>query len=84
VTCRLAGQDIPLVTPEDLFVLKVLWFRPKDVADLLVLAALGARLDGDYIRRTLAGLLPADDPRHAEVQRLLAGGASGSSAPGTP
>lgn len=70
----LEGVAVPLVTPEDLFVLKALWSRPKDVADLQVLAALGDRLDGDYIRRTLGGLLPPDDPRHAEVERLLRSG----------
>ena len=73
---RLEGVDVPLVTPEDLFVLKTLWSRPKDVADLQVLAALGDRLDSAYIRQTLDGLLPPDDPRHAEVGRLLAGGSA--------
>jgi hypothetical protein len=72
VRSKLEGQDVPLVTAEDLFVLKSLWWRPKDVADLLVLAALRDRLDADYVRRTLEGLLPPDDPRHAEVAKLIA------------
>lgn len=71
---RVGGTEVPLVTAEDLFVMKVLWHRAKDEADLHVLSALPDRLDGDYIRRTLAGLLPPDDPRHAEVERLLGAG----------
>jgi hypothetical protein len=66
-----AGRAVPLVTLEDLFVLKTLWRREKDLADMRVLAALGDRLDGAYVRRTLEGLLPPDDPRHAEVERML-------------
>ena len=68
---EVAGTIVPLVTAEDLFVMKVLWHRPKDVADLLVLAALGSRLDGAYIRTTLAALVPPGDPRYDEVERLL-------------
>lgn len=70
---EVGGRTVPLVLREDLFVIKVLWHREKDVGDLRVLAALGAQLDREYIRRTLEGLLPPDDPRHAEVERLLAG-----------
>jgi predicted nucleotidyltransferase len=68
---EIGGVAVPLVTAEDLFVMKVLWHRAKDEADLLVLNALPDRLDGAYVRATLAGLLPTDDPRHAEVERLL-------------
>ena len=71
---ELAGVDVPLVTAEDLFVMKVLWRRPKDLADLYVLSALPSRLDETYIRATLAGLLPPDDPRHAESDDILRGG----------
>jgi len=71
---EIAGVKAPLVTLEDLFVIKVLWHREKDVWDLRVLAAMGDRLDGAYIRKTLDGLLPPDDPRHAEVEALLATG----------
>ena len=52
---------------------KVLWSRPKDVADLLVLSALPDRLDAPYIRRTLEGLIAPGDSRHLEVERLLGG-----------
>jgi hypothetical protein len=68
---EVAGKTVPIVAVEDLFVIKVLWHRPKDEADLLVLGAMRARLDVAYIRRTLASLIPPDDPRHAEVDRLL-------------
>jgi hypothetical protein len=69
----MAGAEVPVATAEDLFVVKTLWFRPKDVADLHVLAALGDRLDRKYVRDKLRGLLPREDPRHAEVERILAG-----------
>jgi hypothetical protein len=72
VRAGLAGREVPFVTPEDLVVLKALWYRDKDVPDLAVLAELGPRLDAEYIRRTLDGLLPADDPRHAKIAALLA------------
>ena len=72
----LEGHDVPFVTAEDLFVLKALWWRPKDRLDLDVLAE-GTRgtLDADYVRRTLASLLPETDARHAEVARILSGDA---------
>lgn len=70
VRLPLEGREVPFVTAEDLFVLKTLWSRPKDLLDLDVLAE-GTRdaLDVAYVRRTLHSLLPPDDPRHAEVER---------------
>jgi len=52
-------------------VLKTLWWRAKDVADLQALAALSESLDRGYVLRTVAALLPGADPRHAELARLL-------------
>ena len=69
---EIAGHVVPLVMAEDLFVIKALWHRPKDVADLQVLARMEA-LDGAYIRETLDSLVPAGDPVHEEVGRLLGG-----------
>ena len=70
---QMAGIEVPVATAEDLFVVKTLWFRPKDVADLEVLAAIGDRFDRTYVRAKLRELLPLDDPRHAQVERILAG-----------
>jgi hypothetical protein len=70
---EVAGTMVPLVTAEDLFVLKALWHRPKDVADLTVLANKEG-LDAAYVRATLASLVPPGDPVHEEVARLLHGG----------
>ena len=72
VRMPMSGSQVPVATAEDLFVLKALWFRPKDVADLHVLATIGDRLDRNYVRKKLRELLPADDPRVAEVDRILA------------
>jgi len=69
----MAGAEVLVATAEDLFVVKTLWFRPKDVADLHVLAAIGDRFDRAYVRARLRGILPPDDPRHAQVERILAG-----------
>jgi hypothetical protein len=72
VRLPLLGRQVPFVTAEDLFVLKVLWMREKDALDLKVLAEdTRGTLDAEYVRRTVASLLPPDDPRHAEVERLL-------------
>ena len=67
------GTVVPFVSPEDLVVLKMLWLRDKDRADVrALLAARGGRLDAEFVRRTLRDLVPASDPRHAELERLLA------------
>ncbi len=74
------GVKVPFVSLEDLIVLKMLWRRPKDIADIhALIAAGGADLDADYVRSTLASILPADDPRHAELAGwiLKFGGAAG-------
>jgi hypothetical protein len=68
---ELPGGSAPFVTVEDLLVLKTLWRRAKDVPDLHALIASAEELDEEYVRETLFGLLPADDPRHAEIESLL-------------
>ncbi|MFY9344527.1 MAG: hypothetical protein WAT39_18690 [Planctomycetota bacterium] len=68
----LRGRQVPFVSIADLIVLKMLWHRVKDVADIHgLLAQPGATSDGDFIRRTLRSLIPASDPRHAEIESLL-------------
>ena len=65
------GGRIPLVSVEDLVVLKTLWHRAKDVPDVHALIATTKELDRAYIQETLSTILPDHDPRHAEIKDLL-------------
>jgi hypothetical protein len=66
------GVKVPFVSIEDLIVLKMLWRRSKDVADVHgLIAAAGGSLDADYVQSTLATILPPEDPRHAELAGWL-------------
>ncbi len=66
------GTSVPFVSLEDLLILKMLWRRAKDLADVHALAALAAgRVDPAYIASTLRSILPTDDPRVAEVLGIL-------------
>jgi hypothetical protein len=67
---EIAGRIVPLVRAEDLFVIKAVWHRPKDVADMHALSQ-KADLDVAYIRETLTSLVPPDDPVHREVAEML-------------
>jgi hypothetical protein len=72
VELPVAGQSVPFVTREDLIVLKLLWHRTKDVADVqALLVAADSALDVDYLRDAFGQLLPDDDPRHQELDDLL-------------
>jgi predicted nucleotidyltransferase len=78
VRLPVGGRSVPFVSAEDLVVLKMLWRRTKDVADVqALLAAKGRSLDRDYVKRTLRSILPDDDPRHAEIDALWKRFASG-------
>ena len=51
------GVQIPVASPEDLVVMKILAGREKDADDVrAILAAQGARLDAGYVRETLTSL----------------------------
>jgi predicted nucleotidyltransferase len=65
------GVSVPFVSVEDLVVLKMLWHRAKDVPDVHALIATAKDLDGEYVRRTLAEIVPPGDARHAEVAEWL-------------
>lgn len=79
VTMDVDGTPVPVVSVEDLIILKTLWYRAKDVADVKsLLAAAAGRVDATYLRSTLEGLLPAGDGRARWVDGLLAGGGSSS------
>ncbi|MFV1959502.1 MAG: nucleotidyl transferase AbiEii/AbiGii toxin family protein [Planctomycetota bacterium] len=71
VRLELPGGSIPVVSVEDLIVLKMLWHRAKDVPDVHALIATASDLDRLYIRRTLQRILPRGDPRRAEIQDLF-------------
>lgn len=71
VRIETGGVAVPFVTPEDLVVLKMLWLRDKDRADVrALLAARKGSLDAAYVRRTLDSLLPPGDGRVAEFERM--------------
>jgi len=77
IAVRLGGADIPVISPEDLIVTKILAGRPKDLEDVRgVLAERLATLDLAGIRSTLAAveaalgqsdLLPALEAELARV-----------------
>lgn len=61
---ELLGKRIPILSAEDLVVLKLLFNRHKDIVDIERLVATGtAALDADYIRRWLIECVGADDSR---------------------
>lgn len=67
------GVPVPCVSAEDLVVLKLLWMRDRDRADLHALLAAGrGRLDLDRVRRILGEVLPERDFRFAEFERFAA------------
>jgi len=82
VRIQVAGTSVPFVSPEDLVVLKMLWLRDKDRADVrALLAARRGALDDEFVRRTLLDILPDSDPRHGEFVRLAGEAGSGPGAP---
>lgn len=66
------GTSVPFVSLEDLLILKMLWRRAKDIADVHALAALAqGHLDKAHIESTLRLILPNGDPRIAEILGIL-------------
>jgi len=65
---HVAGTPVPFVTVEDLVVLKTLWMRAKDVADIHALLATSEEFDADYVRERLDEILPEDDDRREEFE----------------
>ena len=57
VRVEIEGIAVPIITPEDMLVTKILAGRPKDLEDVRsVLLERAATLDAERIRSTLAGL----------------------------
>ena len=72
VQVEVEGVLAHFVTAEDLVILKFLFHRAKDVADIQTLLAIRAnRLDREYLTSTLQHLLPGEDPRHRELAQWL-------------
>lgn len=72
VRTRIAGRDTWVLSPETLAVFKLLFNRPKDVADVGRLVQIqGERLDVGFVRGALVGMLGADDERIATWDRLV-------------
>jgi len=67
----LEGRPAWYLSPEDLAVMKLLFFRPKDLLDLERLVALRADLDRRYVERAIESLLGAGDSRLREWNALL-------------
>jgi len=68
----LLGQPVPILSAEDLVVLKLLFNRNKDIADIERLLQTSERaLDRSYIRRWLIECVGAGDSRVATFESLL-------------
>ena len=68
---RLLGVNVPILAPEDLIVLKLLFNRHKDVVDIeRIVAAMGADLDWPYVRHWLIECTGEEDARMATLNAL--------------
>jgi len=64
VRTHLAGRAVWVLSPEVLAVFKLLFFRPKDLADVgRLLEIQGDRFDGAFVRRWLVDMFASDDDR---------------------
>lgn len=69
---RLLGALVPILAPEDLIVLKLLFHRHKDVVDIeRIVAAMGADLDWPYVRHWLVECVGKVDARMDTLNTLL-------------
>jgi hypothetical protein len=67
----LLGGPLWILSPEDLVVLKMMFFRRKDLADVeAVLRDQRASLDRQFVRRQLIELVGADDERLAALDAI--------------
>ena len=68
---RLLGARVPILAPEDLIVLKLLFNRHKDIVDIEhIVAVAGADLDWPYVRHWLIECVGEDDARMATLDTL--------------
>ena len=76
VRSRIAGRDTWILSADTLAVFKMLFYRPKDVADVgRLLEIQRGRLDTGFVRRWLIEMLGPDDERIATWDRLVAASA---------
>ena len=61
---------MPILAPEDLIVLKLLFNRHKDIVDIERIVAAGTALDWPYIRHWLIECVGKDDARMATLSAL--------------
>lgn len=67
----LLGRPVWILSPEDLVVLKLMFFRRKDLADAeAILRDQGAALDRHFVRATLTELLGPEDERLAALDAI--------------
>ena len=67
----LQGKPLWILSPEDLVVLKMMFFRRKDLADVeAVLRDQGASLDRQFVRRQLIELVGLEDERLAALDEI--------------
>lgn len=67
----LLGRPLWIIGPEDLAVLKLMFFRRKDLADVeAMLRDQGSALDRGYIRATLIELVGATDERVTNLEAI--------------
>lgn len=67
----LAGRPARILSAEDLCVLKLLFFRGKDIVDIERLVALSPALDRSYVRGWLVDCMGEDDVRVREWDRIV-------------
>lgn len=70
-TVMLHGKPIQILGPEDLLVLKMMFFRRKDLADAEAILRSGESLDLGFVRRHLVEFVGEDDPRITEWAQLV-------------
>lgn len=76
----LFGRPLWIVGPDDLAVLKMMFFRRKDLADVEAMAReLGGQLDHAFVRAKLVELVGENDPR-IEAWEEIVGETGGSGA----
>jgi hypothetical protein len=64
----------PILSAEDLVLLKLLFFRPKDLVDIpRVVATQREKLDRAYVRGWLVDMVGEDDPRTAKWDEFCRG-----------
>lgn len=65
------GTRLPIISAEDLIVLKAAFNRPKDWIDIATIIQVQQRLDEAYLREWLGAFSEPDDERLGRLERLL-------------